>query len=1084
MPDLDEQSWDSDEKDILRENTAQAIHDELEAQSNLRPRYERRWIWELFQNALDAAAGLPSLEIRLRFNESFTFSHNGAPFTRKEILHLIFHGSTKREASNLIGRYGTGFLTTHVLSRKVHVRGRLRSGDLFNFALDRTGTTPQHLMHAMAASRVQLLESLSRATADDDNWTEFEYPLTEATNAELIRPVVLDLSSIAVAVMAFNSTIKSITLSGHFEARYELLAKEPLTHNSYLIQVGDPNRPNDMTYVAIASENDLAIGLLLGKIENRLSVLAPGNVPRMFVAFPLFGTESVPFPFLINAAAGVPTDERNGLYLGSDDKSETNVMNKALVEKAWGLYHSLVDVATDQRWDSPHRLAAVMPCPKFDWLDGEWMQRQLKTAAEGLISKKNVAETTANLLLTPCKVIFPVGVPEAHCHTLHALIEDLYDEPVIHSQLALYWDKTLQGWHQLGVTSSLTEINPAALIAKVTSLGNLQTLSEALGGSVDPIHWLNRLLALLVECKTNWTNANLVPNQIGNFVALPKLLADKGIDKELKDIAMLLGVGIRHELLDTRIAPFVQDLISSYDQEKLVGLVLSAARAPKSTILPQSSAAANSRLLRWLIRNGRSDDIKTYAFLVRATDSKGVECLSSASGQMLAPAEVWPDTAKPFVDLFPFEHILSSSYVAVLEASDWQYLCEQSVCAPDPVIRISRLLDTDEISGMMEALPATDVAEHILAPVDVSDIAFLTLKDRGVLDGARSSKPRSTAVIGFLFDHVVPRTTGDLEYKQLQCSCGSLHAIHSAAWIAAIRDRKWVFESRGHAAHVSSLSLARLLKDDQVLMNRLADESIFTLLARLGVSPSDLRRAALDLPTDQMAKLERAVLGILSAGNNDPQRLEEIADMVSSDPELLAEFGERKKIRERIHKNQQVGALVEALFAELFTSPEIRALGLRLRRAPIGSDFAFESDFIEGDQENLLGVSTAKKELFVELKSTLGSSAAMTHTQAKLAANTEHAFALCVVPLEDRNPSIELVRTMSRFVPDIGTLLKAKVAEVTDLEVRKALATTESDGIRVSINDAGIRYRILEPVWSPGKTVDEFVQYLIEFFSA
>jgi len=58
----------------------------------------------------------PELRIQIRYKESFIFSHNGAPFTSREILHLIFHGSTKRESTGTIGRYGTGFLTTHVLS--------------------------------------------------------------------------------------------------------------------------------------------------------------------------------------------------------------------------------------------------------------------------------------------------------------------------------------------------------------------------------------------------------------------------------------------------------------------------------------------------------------------------------------------------------------------------------------------------------------------------------------------------------------------------------------------------------------------------------------------------------------------------------------------------------------------------------------------------------------------------------------------------------------------------------------------------------------------------------------------------------
>ena len=85
---LDTEQWNSDERDVLRENTAQAIHEQLETQDNLKPKYERRWIWELFQNALDATESGSEVKVRLTFGDSFVFAHNGAPFARKEICAL------------------------------------------------------------------------------------------------------------------------------------------------------------------------------------------------------------------------------------------------------------------------------------------------------------------------------------------------------------------------------------------------------------------------------------------------------------------------------------------------------------------------------------------------------------------------------------------------------------------------------------------------------------------------------------------------------------------------------------------------------------------------------------------------------------------------------------------------------------------------------------------------------------------------------------------------------------------------------------------------------------------------------------
>jgi hypothetical protein len=193
---------------------------------------------------------------------------------------------------------------------------------------------------------------------------------------------------------------------------------------------------------------------------------------------------------------------------------------------------------------------------------------------------------------------------------------------------------------------------------------------------------------------------------------------------------------------------------------------------------------------------------------------------------------------------------------------------------------------------------------------------------RSMIDTARASKSRSAMVLHFLLDHVVPTVATDLAYKNVACSCGTFHQLHSAAWIVPLKERKWLYESRGHATHLSATSLARQLRDEQSLLQRLSDDAVLMLLARLAISPSELHRAALGLSADQITKLDKAVLEVLAAGTNDPQRLAQIAELMSSAPELLDEFENRKRRKERIHKNQQLGALVEELFRQFFSFPE------------------------------------------------------------------------------------------------------------------------------------------------------------------
>ena len=103
---------------VLTENTAQGGLNHLKALESNRARMQTRWIWELLQNARDTSTDDGKrLVASVKYGQGeLIFQHNGAKFKIKEIAHLIYHGSTKFEDEETIGQYGSGFLTTHLLS--------------------------------------------------------------------------------------------------------------------------------------------------------------------------------------------------------------------------------------------------------------------------------------------------------------------------------------------------------------------------------------------------------------------------------------------------------------------------------------------------------------------------------------------------------------------------------------------------------------------------------------------------------------------------------------------------------------------------------------------------------------------------------------------------------------------------------------------------------------------------------------------------------------------------------------------------------------------------------------------------------
>lgn len=104
---------------------------------------KRRWLFELIQNAGDTAKARrnDNIGIEIDKNEnSITFKHNGGYFTLDEISAVIYGGSTKPYApeSEYMGRFGIGFLVTHVVSRMVKTSGFVREseGQTYKFEME------------------------------------------------------------------------------------------------------------------------------------------------------------------------------------------------------------------------------------------------------------------------------------------------------------------------------------------------------------------------------------------------------------------------------------------------------------------------------------------------------------------------------------------------------------------------------------------------------------------------------------------------------------------------------------------------------------------------------------------------------------------------------------------------------------------------------------------------------------------------------------------------------------------------------------------------------------------------------------
>ena len=152
---------------VLEDNTAQSVFNHLKALESIRDHVRTRWVWELLQNARDASVGSGTkLVTRIEQNEDeLVFEHNGESFSLEETAHLIYHDSTKVENEETIGQYGSGFLTTHLLSPEINVSGRITDGRYFDFRMRREINSVSELRESMRDSARKFEDSLSQTQA-------------------------------------------------------------------------------------------------------------------------------------------------------------------------------------------------------------------------------------------------------------------------------------------------------------------------------------------------------------------------------------------------------------------------------------------------------------------------------------------------------------------------------------------------------------------------------------------------------------------------------------------------------------------------------------------------------------------------------------------------------------------------------------------------------------------------------------------------------------------------------------------------------------------------------------------------------
>ena len=327
----------------------------------------KRWIWELVQNSKDSIANQQDrkdVDIIIKVEKDiYTFSHNGSPFTIKTLTALLYkYSEGKINNGESTGRFGTGFLTTHSLSKNVKITGDI-------ILKEKDGVQGFSINMYREGGDEELLEGLKKTeksfkTFKSPGWTTFEYIANTSRNKEAGKLGIQNFKENIAKVMLFCPEINSIELNDNgilFSISRGDLINDISNGCKKLIlyqKDGSHNTIRTFIYLYINEFNEeltkkfnkkrnirICCAVELDKNNN---IIFDKNTPGLFCSLPLIGSESFEFPFIINSPDFEPDSERQTIILDGNDISEETGkisepgINKMILSKAQEMFKIIV----------------------------------------------------------------------------------------------------------------------------------------------------------------------------------------------------------------------------------------------------------------------------------------------------------------------------------------------------------------------------------------------------------------------------------------------------------------------------------------------------------------------------------------------------------------------------------------------------------------------------------------------------------------------------------------------------------------------------------------------------------------------
>lgn len=534
-------------------NELKNIKESSEAKKN---EIRRRWIWELIQNASDCTPKDSPINISLEITDDrISFSHDGTPFSYENLLSLITQISTKQQSEEkLTGKFGTGFMSTFLLSAIVEIEGTFIREDGtwtdMNFIVDRTdGDYPDiRRKTEKMLSELELLNNSTNETVEKINKTKFIYNLNGTSESmATVQQGAEDLQTTLPYLLAFNENIHSINYNGEtYEREKTIPLPTPLNVNIFALKTGNVDK-DSLKHLFFLTQNNVTIACPVKyDLENGLFsfLTIPENMPKLFCNFPLIGSEEYAFPIIVNSDLFDVEIDRDAIRDGNAD-------NKKIIEEAISLYKKLVDYCTENVNTRNEFNICLLKSGQYSGL-----QKYCYDEIKGYIEKKplipinNPSYDYERMSYLNASRHIQIYLPKAKKEDNDISFWNLFTDG---GYINVPTIETFLGWRKIfGGNFYLKDFNT------MFEEKNITKFSEYLNDEKKTCEWLDQFYSLWVDDEgvEQVIKSAFVPTQDKNFHLINNVFYDSNINDELKLISYELDSSYKKKLLDRNITAF------------------------------------------------------------------------------------------------------------------------------------------------------------------------------------------------------------------------------------------------------------------------------------------------------------------------------------------------------------------------------------------------------------------------------------------------------------------------------------------------------------------------------------------------